>query len=149
MIDRTLWVIGVICMIALGLFRWQFGKTRREMEDIVHEEFTKRVASLIDLDMAELKAQVKELQAQVKELQAHVPKELITAKVEGKDTVTAAQEVRPAVDSDLKQSIEQAENLVRLVDHEVHKLVKFRTRVMVERRAGKSLKPPINADQRP
>ena len=37
--------------------------------------------------------------------------------------------------------------LVPLGGHQVHKLVKFRTRAMVEKGAVESLKPPINAER--
>ncbi len=38
--------------------------------------------------------------------------------------------------------------LVRLASHEVHRLVRFRARGMVERGVVKSLKPPVDADER-
>jgi hypothetical protein len=82
LINRTLSVLGVIAAVALGLFVWQFGKTRKELKDTVHEQFQSQVASLIDSDMKTLKesvgseitvlnASVQSLRTQVEELQAY------------------------------------------------------------------------------
>ncbi|HLG15757.1 MAG TPA: hypothetical protein VJH03_14820 [Blastocatellia bacterium] len=62
LIDRTLWVLGIIgtaitllLAVASYLFVSQFGKTRKELKTFVDEHFEKQVASLITTDMNSLK----------------------------------------------------------------------------------------------
>lgn len=70
LITRTLSVLGIISAVALGLFVWQFGKTRKELKDTVREQFQSQVSSLIETEMNALRTSVRELQTQVEQLQA-------------------------------------------------------------------------------
>jgi hypothetical protein len=70
LIDRTLWAMGIVVVIAIGLFFWWFGKTRNEMKAFVDEQFERQVALHVESDMSALRASLQSLITQVEELQA-------------------------------------------------------------------------------
>jgi hypothetical protein len=76
LMNRIIWGIGLIGVAALGLIGWRFGKTRKELEGIVHEQVKNQATSLVDADMKALRASVESdvnaLRSSIKELEAGV-----------------------------------------------------------------------------
>jgi len=77
LINRSLWVFGIIFSVAAALFLWQYGKTKAEMRTIVRDQFREQAASLIDLEMSTLRSQIENLNRQVAELQAANNREIL------------------------------------------------------------------------
>lgn len=76
LMNRVIWGIGLVGVAALGLITWRFGKTRKELEDLVHDHIKNQASSLVEADMKTLRASVESdvnaLRASIRELETHV-----------------------------------------------------------------------------
>jgi hypothetical protein len=70
LINRSLWVFGIIFSAAAAIFLWQYGKTKSELKSVVRQQFQEQAASLIDQEMTALRNQVQNLNQQVEALLA-------------------------------------------------------------------------------
>ncbi len=55
LLNRTLWVMGVIGAVSLGLFWFVFGKSRNDLRQFVNEQFEAEIANSVKSELAELK----------------------------------------------------------------------------------------------
>jgi hypothetical protein len=76
LMNRVIWGIGLVGVVALWLIGWRFGKTRKELEGIVHEQVKNQATSLVDADMKVLRASVEldvnALRSSIQELEAGI-----------------------------------------------------------------------------
>ena len=70
LLNRSIYVLGVLGVVALGLFYFAFGRTPKDLKGLVHEHFEKKAGAFIESEIDDLRSVVKNLKTQVTELQA-------------------------------------------------------------------------------
>ncbi len=77
--DRALYLIGVVSAIALGLFYWQFGKTRKELRDEIKDMMKGFARELVDQEAVELKSRLRSLKREVDDLNVYKSRKVVWA----------------------------------------------------------------------
>lgn len=76
LMNRVIWGLGLVIVTALGLVTWRFGKTRRELEELVHEQVKNQASAFVESDMKALRAtvesEVSALRSSIQELETEV-----------------------------------------------------------------------------
>lgn len=78
LINRTTWAIGIIGVVAAGLFTFMIGKTLKEMQGFVKDQVKQQATTLIDTEMSNLRTSLESeaatLRTLIQELQDQVNK---------------------------------------------------------------------------
>jgi hypothetical protein len=78
LMNRTTWAIGIIGAVAIALITWMFGKTRKELQELVKEQVNRQAASFIETEMNTLRTSIESdaqtLRASIEEIQKQVDK---------------------------------------------------------------------------
>jgi len=70
-VNRVIYGLGILAVVAGGLLFWAFGRTRNEMQKTIHELFEREAKSLIEQEADQLRQRYQELKAQVDDLSAY------------------------------------------------------------------------------
>lgn len=71
LIDRILWVFGLLATAALGLFAWFFGKSKQDFKKTISETFEKQAQEIVEKEAEQLRQRYENIKAEVEDLSAY------------------------------------------------------------------------------
>lgn len=71
LIDRALWVFGILGTALLGLFVWLFGQSRQDFKKSIAEKFEQQAQDIVEKEAAQLRQRYESLKEEVEDLSSY------------------------------------------------------------------------------
>lgn len=71
LIDRVLWVFGLLATAVLGLFAWFFGKSKQDFKRTISETFEKQAQEIVEKEAEQLRQLYENVKVEVEDLSAY------------------------------------------------------------------------------